>query len=227
MRQVAALDLVPPLRARLHALQAVLDRPVDRAVVAKLEVQERPVAATAPVAAVQRLAARKVQRTGHRLAAVLRHHQHHAVAQPLAQQREERTRQISRTPLAIHRRAVEAIERVPVRLGDVRAAQRMERQARGVGVAPLAPQHLALARRQRAEEIVETRVAGILPVELHAEPLQPAGLAQFLPFRLGAERDVHRRQVERPACLLQRRCQRRRPARRRPDDAAGAGPVPG
>ena len=55
--QVAALDLVLALRAGLDALQAVLDGEVDGAVVAELEMQERPVAAAAPVAAVQRLVA--------------------------------------------------------------------------------------------------------------------------------------------------------------------------
>ena len=169
LRQIAALDLVPPLRAGLDALQPVLDRPVDRAVIAKLEMQERPVAAAAPVAAVQRLGCPPGSARPPPACRLLGHHQHHAVAQPLAQQREERARQIGRAPLAIHRRAIEAVERVPVRLGDVGAAQRMERQAGGVGIAPLAPQHLALARRQRAEEIVEAGVAGVLPMELHAE----------------------------------------------------------
>ena len=182
-RQIAALDLVPPLRAGLDALQPVRDREIDGAVIAEFEMQERPVAAAAPVAAVQRLGARQVQRAGHRLAGVLRHHQHHPVAQPLPQQRKERPGQIGAAPFAVDRRVVEAIERVPVRLGDVGAGQRVERQAGGVGVAPLAPQHLALARRQRAEEIVEARVARVLPMELHADALQPAGLAQLLSIR--------------------------------------------
>ena len=45
-------------------------------------------------------------------------------------------------------------------------------------------------------------------MELHADPLQPAGLAQPLPFVLGAEGHVHRRQIERPAGLFQRGRQR-------------------
>ncbi len=88
------------------------------------------------------------------------------------------------------------------------AAQRAECQPGGIRIAPFAPQHLALARRQCAEEVVEAGVAGVLPMELHAEPLQPAGVAEFLPFMLGAEGDMHRRQVERPAGLFQRRGQR-------------------
>jgi hypothetical protein len=85
LRQIATLDFVPPLRAGFHALQAMLDRPIDRTVVAELEMQERPVAAAAPVAAVQRFVSGQVQRTRHRLAAALCQHQHDAVAQTLPQ----------------------------------------------------------------------------------------------------------------------------------------------
>ena len=178
LRQIAALDLMPSLRACFHALQTVLDRPIDGAVVAKLEMQEWPVAAAAPVAAIQRLAASEVQRARHRLAGVLRHHQHHALAQPLAEQREERARQISRPPFAIDCRAIEPIERIPMRLGDVRAVQGTKRQAGRVRIAPFTSQHLALARRQRTQEVVEAAIACVLPVELHAHTLQPARLAR-------------------------------------------------
>ena len=52
LRQISALDLVPALRPSLHSLQPVLDRPVDRSIIAKLEVEERKIPAAAPVAAI-------------------------------------------------------------------------------------------------------------------------------------------------------------------------------
>ncbi len=88
-RQIPALNLVPPLRPRFHPLQPMRDRPIDRSVIAKLEMQERPVATAPPVAAVQRLVTRQIQRPRHRLATMLRIHQHHPVPQPLPQHREE------------------------------------------------------------------------------------------------------------------------------------------
>ncbi len=84
----------------------------------------------------------------------------------------------------------------------------MERQARGIGIPPLAPQYLALARRQRTQEPFEIGVALILPVELHAGPLQPARLAQALPLIPRAKRDVNGRQTERVTGLFQRIRQR-------------------
>src|SRR6266852_2541777 len=56
-RAVAARDLVGALRARLDHLQALLDRVLDRLIVADLEMQERPVLDRAPIAAIDRLAA--------------------------------------------------------------------------------------------------------------------------------------------------------------------------
>ncbi len=53
-RLVAAGQLVPALRARLHPRQPARDRRVDRLVIAQLEMQERLVDQAAPVAAVER-----------------------------------------------------------------------------------------------------------------------------------------------------------------------------
>ena len=56
--QVAALDLVLALGARLDPRQLVPDRVVDGLIVAGLEVQEPVLAETAPMAAIERIAAR-------------------------------------------------------------------------------------------------------------------------------------------------------------------------
>ena len=59
----------------------------------------------------------------------------------------------------------------------------------------LALDRLALARRQRAEEIVERRVAAVLPVELLVGALEEAVPAEQVPFGFRRERDVHRRRL--------------------------------
>src|SRR5260221_8749 len=64
--------------------------------------------------------------------------------------------------------------------------------AGGESVAALAPDGLALARRQRGEEIVEGREAAVCPMELLVGAQQEATLAERTPFRLGHEGDVGR-----------------------------------
>ncbi len=61
-RQIAALDLVRPLRARLDARQPVGDGEFDRLIVAAFKMQELVVAIAAPIAAVDRVLAEKVER---------------------------------------------------------------------------------------------------------------------------------------------------------------------
>ena len=75
-------------------------------------------------------------------------------------------------------------------------------------IAAFAADGLALARRKRAEEIIERGVAGIFPVELLVGALQKAALAEELEFRLGGEGDVNARRVIEPAELDQARGKR-------------------
>ena len=63
-RPVAARELVLALRAGLDARQAVGDGPIDRLVVAELEMQERLLLDRAPVAAVERVGADEIERAG-------------------------------------------------------------------------------------------------------------------------------------------------------------------
>ena len=63
-RQIAALHFVRPLRAGLDPLQAALDRELDRAVIAALEMEERVFAVAAPIAAIDRVAAEDVEGAG-------------------------------------------------------------------------------------------------------------------------------------------------------------------
>src|ERR1700749_1978622 len=57
----------------------------------------------------------------------------------------------------------------------------------------LAPDGLALARCERAEEVVEAAVAGVLPVELLVGALQESEVAEEAVFGFSGECDVHAR----------------------------------
>ena len=65
-RHVAARELVIALRAGLDAGELVLDRVVDRLMVADLEMQARVVLDRAPVAAIDAIAADQIERAGDR-----------------------------------------------------------------------------------------------------------------------------------------------------------------
>ena len=82
-----------------------------------------------------------------------------------------------------------------MRLRDVAAAYPLDGEAGLDGLDALLAHGLALARRERAQEVIEGGVAGIAPVELLVGALEEAPLAQPIPFALACERDVQPRQV--------------------------------
>ena len=65
----------------------------------------------------------------------------------------------------------------------------------GERLAPFALDRLAVARIEGGEEIVETAVALVVPVELLVVALQEAVLGQKLPFGFARKGDVNRRRV--------------------------------
>ena len=191
-RQVAARQLVRALGAGLDALQAARDRVVDGAVVAGLEMQEAVLLDTAPVAPVERVRAGEVERRGHRPSGPLDHDQNHRIAHPLAEQAEERAREIGDAPFPAAGLPVEGEEGVPMALRDVGARQGLDGEP-GLGDdAALLADLLALARRQAVEEIVETAVTLVAPVELHPRAPQEPGVAHQVELGLGGEGDVQR-----------------------------------
>ena len=154
-RHVAARQLVLALRAGLDPRELVLDREIDRLIVAQLEMQERVVLDRAPVAAVERVAADEVDRARDVAPGALRHHQQHLVAHGLADQRIELAREIRPAPFARAGLHVEREERVPDAFGQIGAGEPVHLDAVFQRARALAPDRLALARRERAEEIVE------------------------------------------------------------------------
>src|SRR5262245_17784076 len=189
---ITACDLVLALGAGFDPSELVLDRVLDRLVVAELEMQERMVLDAAPVATEQGLGADEVDGAGDPAPAALGHHQKNAVAHLLADERIERAGEVRTPPLARAGLHVEVEKVVPHAFGEIGAGQPMHADAVGERILALAPDGLALAGGERGEEVVEGRVAGVLPMKLLVRALEVAALAEQLPFRLGREGDVHR-----------------------------------
>ena len=78
-----------PLRPRLDAREFVLDRVLDRLIVAQLEVQERMMLDRAPMATVERIAAEEIDRAGDPASVALGHEENDAIAHFLSDQRIE------------------------------------------------------------------------------------------------------------------------------------------
>ena len=153
--------------------------------------QEGHVLGTAPVAAVENIAAAQVQRPGDGFAVPLRQHENNPVPQSLVQQEKKLGCEIGPAPFAVHGGGVEAVEHAP-NLGRERLARERLEGRPGLGVAPLALYRFALARGECGQKIVEGAKTPVLPVELRAQPLQPALLGQGVPFLARAEGGVDR-----------------------------------
>ena len=107
-------------------------------------------------------------------AGALGHHQHDLVGHALADQRVELAGEVGPAPFARAGLHVELEEGVPGRFGQILAGEPVHGDAGRERVAPLAPDGLALARRERLEERVEARVAVVLPMELLVGAMQEA-----------------------------------------------------
>src|SRR5262249_38657519 len=144
----------------------VLDRVVDRVVVANLEMQERVLLDAAPVAAEQDIGADEVDGARNPAIVALGHDQQDAVAHLLADDRIERAVEIRPAPFARAGLHVELEESVPDAFGQLRAGQPMHRDAVLECIGALASDHLAFARGEGGEEILEAAVARVLPMKL-------------------------------------------------------------
>src|ERR1700729_2567686 len=103
---------------------------------------------------------------------------------------------------------VELEEGVPVLGSNRRASQRLNRDVAVQSVAPFAFDRLALARRQRREEVVEGRKAVAKEMKLLAIADQKAVFGQAFRVLDGREGDVDRRRLSLSAQLAERRDQR-------------------
>jgi hypothetical protein len=145
----------------------MVDRPLDRLVIAKLEVQERHLLDGAPITAVERVGTDEVERAGDRRFVAVSEEEQEPVAHSLADPIEEGAGEIRVTPFAAAGIQVKGPHRVPFGGADVAAGKRGELQAFAGGGAFLSD-CLAFAACEGGEEFVEIAVAAIVPVILDA-----------------------------------------------------------
>ena len=113
-RLVAARDLVLALRSSLHRGKPVLDRPFDRPVIAKLEVEERNLVGRSPIAAVEGVRPNEIEGAGDRQSIATGEEQQDPIAHAFTDQVEELASQIWMAPLPRAGVLVETPHRVPI-----------------------------------------------------------------------------------------------------------------
>ena len=128
---------------------------------------------TAPVTAIERIAADQIERARDRPTVAQGEHQQDPVRHRLAQDGEEGAGQIGLPPFARAGILVEIPENIPMRFGQLVAAQVDDLQPLDRAPAFLAD-ILALLARQVGQEILEPAIAAIGPVELAILADQPA-----------------------------------------------------
>ncbi len=153
--------------------------------------QERPALDRPPIAAIDCLAAEEIERAGDEAACAPGHHQHDAIAHLLADDREEGAVEVGRAPFARARVHVEGEKGIPGCFGEIGAGEAQNLDA-ACGLAPLALDHLAPARGERGEEIVEGRVAVVEPVKLAVVAGEEAEAGEIAPLGLGRKGNVQR-----------------------------------
>ena len=205
---VAARELVLALRSRLDPLIAVSDGEFDRLVIADLEMQERALLERAPVAAIDRVGAQKIDRAGDMAPVAPRHHQQDAVGHRRADPVEKIAGEIGAAPFARAGVHVEGEERTPMCGLDVGAGQKVDLDVVAQRLAPLALDCLALARGERGEESVEIGIALVEEMKLLAGALGEASLRQRRRVGGIGEGDMDRGGFGRLAQAAQRRDQR-------------------
>src|SRR5579859_2996465 len=105
---------------------------------------------------------------------------------------EEAAGQIGLSPFLLGGGEIEVEESVPMLRLEIGAGQAMDADVERIGLFALLPDGFALARGEGGEEIVEALITLIVPVELLADPQQPALAGQLAGLVLGQEGDMGR-----------------------------------
>src|SRR6266704_773775 len=167
----------------------------------QLEMQERVVLDRAPMASIERMGADEIDRAGDETSGPSGHDQENAIGHRLADERIELPGQIRPAPFARAGLHVEGEEGVPYGFGQIGTREPNHVDAGWERVAPPAADDLALACRERGQEVVERAIGRIEPVVLLIIALQEAVPAEQAPFRLRGEGDVSRGGIPQPAQL--------------------------
>src|SRR5688500_12793931 len=127
-------------------------RVVDRLIVANLEMQAGLLLERSPIAAVESVGADQVEGPGNMVSGALGHDEQHPLAHPLTEQRKEAAVEVGAAPLSRPRIHIEGEEIVPMRLGNVAAAQPFDGDAALQRVAAFLAERLALSGGKRGEK---------------------------------------------------------------------------
>ena len=202
--QVAARQLVLPLRPGLDPLQPARQGKIDGLMIADLEMQEGVVLDAAPVPAVERLAADEIDRAGDIAPLAFRHDQQDVVGHALADQRIEGPRQIGPSPFAAAGVHVEGVELVPDLFRQIGTGQPVDADAVVERRLSLLAQGLALARSERFEKGLVIGIALVEEMELLVGAVQEARRASKIGVSSsGAKGDMGRGETEAVGHLLQ------------------------
>ena len=176
-RLEAAAYLVFALRARLEAIEALLDAELDALVVAGLEMQAVEVFSASPIATVQRIAANKEHSHSDNLIPVLGKLEQQRLTHRAGDFEKRFGRQIRFVAASQEGDAVQLPGREDLLGTRLAATARLEGDA-GLGdPSPLATRFLAFVCGEAAEEVLEVGVAAVTPVELAIATHQPFGIA--------------------------------------------------
>src|SRR5690606_2465165 len=171
---VAPGQLVLTLGPGLDNFEATLNGEVYRLMITDLEVQERVVLDTAPVAAIECVRTDEVDGACDVAAVAPGHDQQNILRHALADERKELPVEIGPPPFAAACIHVEGKEIVPDLFGNIAACQPVDGDSGGKRFAPLPFQRLALARSKRGEEIFIVFKAFVEEVELLVGAMQEA-----------------------------------------------------
>src|SRR5712692_5720849 len=196
-RHEAARELVLALCAPLEDPDAALDAELQRLVIADLEMQQRYVTDRTPIAPVQRHRREDVEGACDRLAVELGKHHEHVLGKSLAEAPEEGEVEVGRRVMRAVGAVVAASEEGPVFLANLSPDQPPQAHARFLNLAPLLADFLALGGSKLGQELLETRVATVLPVELDRAAQHHSRRFHLARLGLGGEQHVQRRRLAR------------------------------
>ena len=136
----------------------------------------------APIAAIERIAAKKIERAGDCAPAAFAQDQQDSLSHVLANEAEEVACQIRSSPFSLAGIDIEIVEHVPVRFLEVTAGEQFDGDAVAARLAAFAINKFALSRGERGREVSEIMIALVAPVKLLVGAQQKTHLPGALPL---------------------------------------------
>jgi hypothetical protein len=137
--------------------------------------QEGMVLGCSPIAAVDRVLAKKIKGTCNIASVELGHDQKNILVHRGAHRGEKLASEVSRSPFARASVHVKAKKRVPMAFQYAGARQKLDLNAIGKSLLSFAPDHLSFARGKIGQEGIEIGIALVEKMKLLSASLQKAG----------------------------------------------------